>query len=152
MNTKVAFQIIGVCSLLISCTSTPSQKITASESYNACLEVAENTTVETATEIHKFWSEKLEKTPNQYPYHSKIANAETQLFDATGNITHLAEAARHLELVNERTKYQNANYIRSLVRNYISQHRFQEALVLLQKIEVLGENLQATKKYCLMCI
>ncbi|WP_298518196.1 tetratricopeptide repeat protein [uncultured Kordia sp.] len=146
MNTKIAFQILGVCMLMMSCTSTPSQKITASKSYNTYLDIAENRTTQTATEIHKFWSEKLEKSPNQYPYHSKIAKAETQLFNATGNITHLAEAARHLELVNERTKYQNAGYIRSLTRNYISQHRFQEALVLLQNAEVLGENLQATQK------
>lgn len=146
MNTKIAFQLLGVCMLIMSCTSRPSQKITAAESYNQYLDVAENKTIQTATEIHKFWSEKLEKTPNQYPYHSKIASAQTQLFKATGNIAHLIEAANHLELVNERTKYQNAGYIRSLVRNYISQHRFQEALILLKKAEVLGENRQATQK------
>ncbi|MEM6717821.1 MAG: tetratricopeptide repeat protein [Bacteroidota bacterium] len=146
MKTNITFQILGVCMLVMSCTSIPSEKITASENYNSYLEVAENTTLETATEIHKFWSEKLAKTPNQFPYHNKIANAETQLFNSTGNIKHLAEAARHLELVNARTKYQNANYIRSLAHNYISQHRFQEALNLLQKAEVLGENLQATQK------
>ena len=146
MNTKIAFQLLGICMLIMSCTSRSSQKITAAQSYNQYLDVAENTTVQTATEIHNFWSEKLEKTPNQYPYHSKIANAQTQLFKSTGNIAHLAEAANHLELLNERTKYQNANYIRSLVRNYISQHRFQEALTLLKKAEILGENLQATQK------
>jgi tetratricopeptide (TPR) repeat protein len=146
MKTNIVYQILGVCLLVASCTSTPSQKITASENYNSFLEVAENTATQTATAIQKFWAEKLAKTPNQYPYHSKIANAETQLFKSTGNIVHLAEATRHLELVNERTNYQNANYIRALVRNYISQHRFQEGLNLLKKAEVLGENLQATQK------
>ncbi|WP_420574056.1 tetratricopeptide repeat protein [Kordia sp.] len=146
MNTKIVYQILGVCALLVSCTSTPSQKITTSETYNTYLEVAENKTIQTATEVYDFWTEKLVKSPNQYPYLSKIANAETQLFSSTGNITHLTKAATHLELLNTHTKYQNAGYIRSLVRNYISQHRFQEALVLLKKAEVLGENLQATQK------
>jgi tetratricopeptide (TPR) repeat protein len=131
---------------MLSCTSTPNQQITATENYDSFLEVAENTPLQTATEIHQFWSEKLASTPNQYPYHRKIASAATQLFKSTGNISHLAEAAQHLELVNARTKYQNANYIRALVRNYISQHRFQEALTLLKKAEVLGEKLQATQK------
>jgi tetratricopeptide (TPR) repeat protein len=146
MNTKTIFQIIGVCAFLISCTSTPSKNITASAEYNSYLEVAENKIVTDATEIQKFWTEKLEKAPNQYPYHAKIASSHSQLFKATGTISHLLEASRHLKLVNERTKYQNANYIRSLVRNYISQHRFQEGLILLKKAEVLGENLDATQK------
>ncbi|EDP96451.1 tetratricopeptide repeat protein [Kordia algicida OT-1] len=146
MNFKIAFQILGVCSILMSCTSTPSQKITNAESYNTYLEIAENKSEQTANEIYTFWTSKLEKSPNQYPYHAKVASAHSQLFKATGEISHLVEAASHLELLNERTKYQNAGYIRSLVRNYISQHRFQEALVLLEKAEVLGENLQATQK------
>ncbi|WP_053002497.1 tetratricopeptide repeat protein [Kordia jejudonensis] len=146
MNIKIAFQILGVCTILMSCTNSSSHKITNAETYNTYLEVAENKTIETATEIHDFWTTKLEKSPNQYPYHSKIANAHSQLFKATGEISHLIESAQHLELLNARTKYQNAGYIRSLVQNYISQHRFQEALQLLEKAEVLGENLQATQK------
>ena len=146
MNTKIVFQILGICALLTSCTSTPSQKITASAEYDSYLEISENKSLTDASEIKKFWSAKLEKTPNQYPYHAKIASSHSQLFKATGTISHLLEASRHLELVNERTNYQNANYIRSLVRNYISQHRFQEGLVLLKKAEALGENLDATQK------
>lgn len=146
MNTKTIFQILGVCAFLISCTSTPIQKITASAQYNSYLEVAENKAFKDASDIKKFWTSKLEKTPNQYPYHAKIASSHSQLFKATGEVSHLLEAARHLKIVNERTNYQNAGYIRSLVRNYISQHRFQESLVLLKKAEVLGENLDATQK------
>ena len=147
MYTKTAFQILGVCTLLlVSCTSTPSQKITAASSYDTYLEVAENKTIKDATETHDFWTSKLEQTPNQYPYHAKIASSHSQLFTATGEISHLMEAANHLEVLNERTKFQNAGYIRSLVRNYISQHRFQESLVLLKKAEELGEKLDATQK------
>ncbi|MBC8754541.1 tetratricopeptide repeat protein [Kordia sp. YSTF-M3] len=146
MNTKITFLILGACAFLISCTSTPSQKVTASAEYNSYLAIAENKTLIDASDIKKFWASKLEKTPNQYPYHAKIASSHSQLFKATGEVSHLLKASSHLEIVNERTNYQNANYIRSLVRNYISQHRFQEGLVLLKKAEVLGENLDATQK------
>ncbi|AXG71859.1 tetratricopeptide repeat protein [Kordia sp. SMS9] len=146
MKNTIAFQLLGVSLLLLSCTSAPSQKITNATSYNSYIAVAENTNEQTANEIYTFWSKKLEKSPNQYPYHAKVASAHSQLFKATGEISHLLEAASHLELLNERTQYQQASHLRSLARNYISQHRFQEALALLQKAEVLGENLQATQK------
>jgi len=146
MYTKTLLKILGICTLVLSCTSETSQKITAAAEYNSYLEVAENKTLTDASEIKNFWTSKLEKAPNQYPYHSKVASAHSQLFKATGEISHLLEAASHLELLNERTKYENAGYIRSLVRNYISQHRFQESLVLLKKAEKLGENLDATQK------
>ncbi|WP_430409070.1 tetratricopeptide repeat protein [Kordia sp.] len=146
MNTKIVLQILGICAFLASCTSTPSQKITTSLEYDTYLELAENKNSTNAAEIKNFWETKLEKAPNQYPYHAKIASAHSQLFKSTGEISHLVEAANHLELLNEKTKYKNANYIRSLVRNYISQHRFQEGLVLLKKAEELGENLDATQK------
>ncbi len=146
MKNTIVYQILGISLLLMSCTSEPTQKITNAKSYNSYLEVAENTTEQTATKVHAFWTDKLEKSPNQYPYHAKVANAHSQLFKATGFISHLVEAGLHLELLNERTKYQNASHIRSLARNYISQHRFQEALTLLKKAAVLGENLQATQK------
>ena len=146
MKKSITYQLLGVGLLLISCTSTPSKNITNAETYNSYLEVAENTAASNAQEEFSFWTEKLAKTPNQFPYHAKVSSAHSQLFSATGDVSHLVEAAKHLELLNERTNYQYAGHIRSLARNYISQHRFQEALSLLKKAEVLGENLQATQK------
>ncbi|PTX62834.1 hypothetical protein C8N46_102234 [Kordia periserrulae] len=146
MKKSITYQLLGVGLLLISCTSTPSKNITNAETYNSYLEIAENTAATTAQEEFTFWTQKLEKSPNQFPYHAKVSSAHSQLFSATGDVSHLVEAAKHLELLNERTNYQYAGHIRSLARNYISQHRFQEALSLLKKAEVLGENLQATQK------
>ena len=71
-----------------------------------------------------------------------VANA--QLFSLTGNIDKLKEAEKNLIEVNKRTNYNNASYLRGLARNYISQHRFNEALDLLLKAEINGENLKQT--------
>ena len=93
-----------------------------------------------------FWSEKLDKSPNQYPYLAKIASANSLLFDITGKVDYLIQTENKLTLANEKTNYNNAGYLRSLARNYISQHRFKEALNLLKKAEKNGEKLVFTQK------
>ena len=45
----------------------------------------------------------------------------------------------------ENTNFNNAGYLRSLAKNYISQHRFKEALEVLTKAEYNGEKLQQTQ-------
>ena len=145
MKTNIIFQILGVCLLLMSCTSSPT-KVTQKTTYNSYLQVAENNEPSDATKILDFWTTKLENSPNQYAYYAKIASANSKLFKETGEVSHLVKATEYLELLNERTNYQNASYMHSLTRNYISQHRFQEALLLLKKAEALGEKLAATQK------
>lgn len=73
-----------------------------------------------------------------------MASTNSQLFQLTGNIENLKEAEENLLKVNEKTNFNNAGYLRALARNYISQHRFKEALTLLKKAEINGEKLQQT--------
>lgn len=134
-----------VAVLVTSCNSREKQ-ITNSEDYNAYLEIAENDFLKQTIEDNNFWEKKLEKDTNQFPYNAKIAASQSQLFSITGTIEHLVEAEKHLVVANEKTNYDNASYLRSLARNYISQHRFQEALELLEKAETNGEKLEASQK------
>ena len=145
MNSKHILTAILTLTILISCTQTP-DKITDTKDYNSYLETKENKGLALANEEHKFWTEKLEKTPNQYPYLGKIASANAQLFSTTGEINYLIEAEKKLILANEKTNYNNAGYLRSLARNYISQHRFKEALEQLLKAEENGEKLIQTQQ------
>jgi tetratricopeptide (TPR) repeat protein len=93
-----------------------------------------------------FWSEKLDRSPNQYPYLVKMAFANAALFEITGKVDYLIQTENKLTLANEKTNFNNAGYLRSLARNYISQHRFKEALNLLKKAENNGEKLVFTQK------
>jgi len=145
MLFKNIYTLMLVAVLVTSCNSREKQ-ITNSEDYNAYLEIAENDFLKQTIEDNNFWEKKLEKDTNQFPYNAKIAASQSQLFSITGTIEHLVEAEKHLVVANEKTNYDNASYLRSLARNYISQHRFQEALELLEKAETNGEKLEASQK------
>ncbi|MET2984022.1 tetratricopeptide repeat protein [Aureibaculum conchae] len=145
MNSKHILTAILTLTILIGCTKS-NDKITDTKDYNSYLETKENTALALANREYKFWTEKLEKTPNQYPYLGKIASANAQLFSTTGEINYLIEAEKKLLLANERTNYNNASYLRGLARNYISQHRFKEALEQLLKAEENGEKLIQTQQ------
>ena len=130
--------------ITISCNNSQTKQITNSKEYQAYLKVDENKSLNLANEELNFWENKLTQTPNQYPYNLKIASANSQIFQLTGDINQLKEAERNLLAANKITNYDNAGYLRSLSRNYISQHRFKEALELLIKAEYNGEKLKQT--------
>jgi tetratricopeptide (TPR) repeat protein len=142
---KTTSYILGLLLIIVSCSKSTQQQITDPKEYAAYLNVTENISLENAQKELEFWTTKLEATPNQYPYLQKIASANTQLFSITGNINYLKEAETNLLQANEKTNYDNAGYLRSLARNYVSQHRFKEALEVLLKAEKNGENLQSTE-------
>ena len=133
-------------SIATSCNNTSTNKqITNTKDYNEFLISSENKSLENIQKDSKFWQQKLEKAPNQYPYNVKLASANSAIFSLTGDIESLKKAEENLVLANEKTTYNNAGYLRSLSRNYISQHRFKEALVLLKKAELNGEDLLQTQ-------
>lgn len=142
---KTTLSYIVLLLVAFGCSKTPKHQITNPTDYQKYLEISENRALENALNERKFWVDKLQTTPNQYPYLQKIAIANTHLFNSTGTIEYLKEAEDNLLLANEKTNYNNAGYLRSLARNYVSQHRFKEALSVLKKAEQNGENLQLTQ-------
>ena len=137
--------IIALIMLVTSCGQV-SEKITNPKDYNAYLETVDNEMLRITKDDYQFWEEKLEKEPYQFPYLVKAAASQFQLFKETGNIEELIEAGNKLTEANEKTNYANPGYLRSLARNYISQHRFKESLHLLKKAEIIGDQLKATQK------
>ena len=131
--------------LIVSCNRTP-KEITNTNDYNTYLSVDEDEMLQLAMDNYKFWEEKLEKEPSQFPYLAKIAASQSQLFNKTAEIELLIEAEKNLIKANEITNYNNSSYLRSLARNYISQHKFKASLELLKKAEKNGDNLEATQK------
>jgi len=142
---KTTSYIIVLFLIVVSCSKNTQQQITNPKDYANYLKVTENGSLANAQKEVAFWSTKLSASPNQYPYLQKIAAANTQLFSITGNIEYLKEAETNLLQANKKTNYDNASYLRSLARNYVSQHRFKEALEILLKAEKKGENLQSTE-------
>ncbi|WP_047551797.1 tetratricopeptide repeat protein [Psychroserpens sp. Hel_I_66] len=148
MNSKYTYLIfIFAVVLFTNCnTSTTKKNITDKKDYDTYLAVSGNKALEQAKENDIFWSEKLQQTPNQFPYIGRLASTYTSYFSATGDIEYLKKAEEKLLEVNEKTNYNNPSYLRSLAHNYISQHRFKEALNHLEKAEELKGDLPATQK------
>ena len=131
-------------SIAISCNTHTNKQVTNSKEYNQYLELSDNSKLKAIQSDYSFWENKLIETPNQFPYNAKLAAANSKIFTLTGAITKLKNAEKNLIEANKKTNYNNAGYLRSLARNYISQHRFKEALTLLTKAEYNGEHLKRT--------
>ncbi|WP_298758705.1 cell surface protein [uncultured Psychroserpens sp.] len=147
MNSKHLYLIVTLALLLCTnCAKTSDGKVTDTNDYNTYLAITKNLTLDRAKQDELFWSQKLEQTPNQFPYLGKLASTYAELFSTTGDVAYLKNAENKLLEVNKITTYGNPSYLRGLAYNYISQHQFKEALELLTKAELLGENLQTTQK------
>ena len=123
--------VFVLTSLIVGCNSKNKTQITNSKDYEDFLALSDNISLKSAKEELIFWESKLKNHPDQYPYQAKLATANSSVFMASGNINHLKKAENNLLFVNKKTKFNNASYLRSLARNYISQHRFKEAYTLL---------------------
>ncbi|WP_242206602.1 tetratricopeptide repeat protein [Aestuariivivens insulae] len=145
---KSIYSLIACMALLLSSCDKEPKLITNQADYNKYLEVVENEMLQLAYEDLEFWEKKLEKDSNQFPYLVKAAASQTLIFNETGNIEALIDAEKKLIEANTRTGFATAAYLRALARNYIAQHRFKEALELLNTAEGNGEKLLATQKMC----
>ena len=145
MNSKYILLML-MAFLMMGCEKQESTEITNPSDYNDYLTLQDNSALQNAEENLKFWNDKLEQQPNQFPYLAKLASANTRLFDLTGNIDFLKNAEQYYVEVNEKTNYQTPGYLHGLARNYISQHKFKEALDMLTKAELIGDKLVATQK------
>ncbi|TCP28256.1 tetratricopeptide repeat protein [Tenacibaculum skagerrakense] len=144
MKLKNIIYSISVFTLLSCSNNEANNSITNKEDYEAFLTESKSTEIQQVKKNLSFWKDKLEKSPTQYPYLSKIASINTNLFTITGNINYLKEAEKKLLQVNE--KAFSVGNLRALARNYISQHKFKDALNVLKKVEKNGEELVATQK------
>jgi len=143
---KSIYIYLLVCLVTFSSCKNEGKQVSNPDDYNVYLQTSENTSQMAMQKEYAFWNSKLEKAPNQFLYLAKMAAANSQLFSQTGEISYLIKAEANLVKVNEHTNYNNASYLRALARNYITQHRFKEALSFLKQAETNGERLTSTQK------
>lgn len=91
-----------------------------------------------------FWENKLEKHPDQIPYHAPLAKAYTLKYETTSSIEDLKKAENLLASAIQKTpKNQKSVLLRSIAQNLIKQHRFCEALDFMLQADTLGDNERA---------
>ena len=76
---------------------------------------------------------------------ANVAGEYNRFFQGTGDIKYLKMAERSLEKALEAAALGKAGYMRALARNYISQHRFREALELARSARKQGSGVNATQ-------
>ncbi len=142
---KTLSTLLFAALLLISC-GKKSDKIIVQKDYNKYLEIKDNKSRDFVQSEIDFWQKKFDKAPNQISYLSLLASNYSKLFENTGDVKYLYKAEELLVKSNEAYNYTGVGTIRSLGRNYISQHRFKEALVLANKALAIGEGMKETQK------
>jgi tetratricopeptide (TPR) repeat protein len=140
--------ILGLLIPLVfaNCTPDTTQQIAHLTDYQQYLKVTATERVAAIQKEIDFWQNKFDGAPNQSSYLITLAAYYSELFEVTGVITHLYKAEQLLIEANEKFGEQEASIHRAIARNYITQHRFKEALTYLEKAEKLGANKIGTQK------
>ncbi|NEV93053.1 hypothetical protein G3567_02685 [Psychroflexus sp. YR1-1] len=131
--------------LIISCKNSTSEEdnpIVTPEDYNAFLAVQNASTTSPYFEL---WNSKITADSLELASFTAVAGQYTGFFKSTGRIAFLKKAEQSLEKAVEITNIDKEKYYRSLTRNYISQHRFKEALVYADSAASLSKNIPATQ-------
>ncbi|OYU84428.1 MAG: hypothetical protein CFE24_06685 [Flavobacterium sp. BFFFF2] len=142
---KTIFNAVVLVFLLGSCTS-KTARITSHSDYNQYLIIKDNQSAAFAQREIDFWQAKYDKAPNQTSYLSQLATHYAKLFECTGQVKYLYKVEALLLQANKEYHEEAVGPLRSLGRNYISQHRFKEALVLANKALAIGEGIKETQK------
>ena len=146
MKTIQTLSVLLLVTFLLTSCNQKSNQVTSQKDYDKYLEIKDNKSRDFVQSEINFWQKKFDLAPNQISYLSLLASNYSKLFENTGNVKYLYKAEELLLKSNEAYKYSEVGTIRSLARNYISQHRFKEALVLANKALTIGEGIKETQK------
>ncbi|PWL38454.1 hypothetical protein DKG77_09320 [Flagellimonas aquimarina] len=127
--------------LLVSCQQESNFK-TNKKDYDRYLVVEP---VKTTSKYFDLWNSKIKQDSLQLLSFGNVANEYNRFFQGTGDIQYLKKAEQALTKAVEIAAIGKAGYKRALARNYISQHRFKEALELAQSAFKLGSGLNESK-------
>ncbi len=144
---KINFIFLLSFFLLISCKDSTSEgeqerQITNSEDYNNYLAIQK---VRTTSPYFELWNSKITADSVELPSFTAVAGQYNMFFESTGDISYLKKAEQSLEKAVNVANLDQEKYYRSLARNYISQHKFKEALVYADSAAQLSKTIPATQ-------
>ncbi|QWX85552.1 hypothetical protein H0I23_07905 [Cellulophaga sp. HaHaR_3_176] len=130
--------------LIFSCkdSDTALKKITDKDDYNQFL-VSEKP--KTTSKYFELWNSKIKPDSIQLMSFGIVAGEYNTYFNETGNIDFLKKSEQALTKAVEKANIGRSGFRRALARNYISQHRFKEALELAENAREIGAGLTETQ-------
>lgn len=127
---------------LVSCQQKETEFRTNSQDYDQFLA---SEPVKTTSKYFDLWDNKIKSDSLQLLSLGNVAGEYNRFFSGTGNIRYLKDAEQSLKRAVEIAAIGKAGYLRALARNYISQHRFREALDLAEKARKFGSGVKETQ-------
>lgn len=128
---------------IISCQTGAETTITHAEDYN---EYLINEPIKTDSKYFKLWNSKIKPDSIQLMSFGIVAGEYNDFFQKTGDIYYLKRAEQALEKAVEIAAIGKAGYYRALARNYISQHRFKDALRLADAARSMGSRVTDSQR------
>lgn len=127
---------------LFSCQNSEQAQVTNQKDYNKFLVSSPS---RTTSKYYELWNSKIKPDSIQLTSFGIVAGEYNRYFQNTGNIDYLKKAEQALKKAVEIAAIGKAGYERALARNYISQHRFREALVLAEDARKWGSGVEDTQ-------
>ncbi len=126
---KKLFTLLAILSLF-GCEK-KAEKVTHREDYDQYLSSSNNASTEQNLEQLQFWQARFKNDSTNLLEMAKLAGIHGALFGTTGDIMELKTQEILLKKAHDVSARNKDSYLRSIAHNYISQHRFKEAQVLL---------------------
>lgn len=128
--------------ILVAACQKNQDKITSIHDYDSYL-IGEK--AKTTSKYFKLWNDKIKNDSLQLLSFGNVASEYNRYFKETGAIEFLKKAEQSLKKAVEIASINKEGYLRALARNYISQHRFKEALQLALTAQELGGGSKQTQ-------
>lgn len=101
--------------------------------------------MKTTSKYYQLWDSKIKQDSLQILSLGNVAGEYNRYFQGTGDIKYLKMAEQSLKKAVDVAAVGKAGYLRALARNYISQHRFKEALDLALAAREHGSGVNASQ-------
>jgi len=131
-----------IVSILVSSCGTKNQD-TIAHTKDYDMHLASNE-VKTTSKYFELWNSKIRPDSMQLTSFGVVGSEYNRYFQETGDIQFLKKAERSLKKAVDIANIGRPGFYRSLARNYISQHRFKEALQLADSAAAIGGDTNET--------
>ncbi|WP_036385642.1 tetratricopeptide repeat protein [Muricauda sp. MAR_2010_75] len=139
---RLKYILLSLATIVLLSCKKESDFITQKDDYDRYL-AAEP--VKTTSKYFELWDNKIKSDSLQLLSLGNVAGEYNRFFQSTGDIKYLKMAEQSLQKAVDIAAVGKAGYYRALARNYISQHRFREALELAEKARSMGSGVNVTQ-------
>ncbi|QLG47175.1 hypothetical protein HYG79_01105 [Costertonia aggregata] len=122
---KYTLILLSALVLFGSCEQEFKKKVTDKKDYDKFLDTEP---IQTTSKNFELWNSKIRQDSMQLTSFGVVAGEYHRYFEGSGDIAYLKMAEQALKRAVDIAAIGRSGYYRALARNYISQHRFKEAL------------------------